>query len=217
LELLAGLDDSKDQSYFLYNLRQKHLNHSLFPIGHLTKREVRTIAQSIDLPNASKKDSQGICFIGDVEIREFLRERVKNKIGNIVNRQGQVLGRHEGLAYYTIGQREGLGISEKIPHYVIDKRTKTNDLLVAPLGEESHFKNLVKAKKVNWVGIKPLVGTLVQARIRYRQPLFEAKITSVTGKSVKLSCPEPQRAVTQGQSVVLYNHQGSVIGGGVIY
>lgn len=215
-QLLSGVDFDKDQSYFLYTLSQQHLSRTLFPIGHLTKTEVRRIAKNIGLPNASKKDSQGICFIGDVEIKEFLNGRVKTRVGNIVNPSGRVLGRHEGLAYYTIGQREGLGISERIPHYVVSKEPKENKLIVAPLGEESHFEPRVVANRVTWVGEKPRLGNKVQARIRYRQKLFEAKVTSLTEDTITLTCLEPQKAVTPGQSLVVYADLENLLGGGVI-
>lgn len=214
--LLAGSDPDKDQSYFLYNLKQKHLSRTLFPIGHLSKVEVRHIAKNIGLPNATKKDSQGICFIGDVEIKEFLSGRVKTKIGNIVNQRGRVIGRHEGIAYYTIGQRESLGISEKIPHYVVAKNPKQNKIVVAPLGEEVHFESNLKVVEVNWVGEKPATGSKIQARIRYRQPLFEAEIAFLNENILVLTCLEPQRAVTPGQSLVIYSDSEQVLGGGVI-
>lgn len=215
-QLLAAVDLSKDQSYFLYNLKQQHLSRTLFPIGHLSKVEVRHIAKNIGLPNATKKDSQGICFIGDVEIKEFLSGRVKTKIGNIVNQRGRVIGRHEGIAYYTIGQREGLAISEKVPHYVVAKNPKQNKIVVAPLGEEVHFESNLKVARVSWVGEKPAMGSKIQARIRYRQPLFEAEIVFLNENTLVLTCLEPQRAVTPGQSLVIYSDSEQVLGGGVI-
>ncbi len=215
-QLLAGVDPDKDQSYFLYNLKQEHLIRTLFPIGHLTKDKVRRIAKNIGLPNASKKDSQGICFIGDVEIKEFLNGRVKTRVGNIVNPSGRVLGRHDGLAYYTIGQREGLGISEKIPHYVVSKEPKENKLVVAPLGEESHFESKVVANRITWVGEKPKLGSRVQARIRYRQKFFAAKLTGLSEDTITLTCLDSQKAITPGQSLVVYSDSENLLGGGVI-
>jgi len=216
-ELLSGLDPNKDQSYFLYMLQQRHLNHSIFPIGHLTKEEVRRIARNLNLPNAERKDSQGICFIGEVSIKEFLKERMKYRFGEVVNLKGKVLGKHEGLAFYTIGQREGLSISEKIPHYVVSKQKKTNRLIVAPLGDKQAFSTEIFVKKLSWVGNKPKKDEMIQARIRYRQPLFKAKISRLSDKLLTLTCLEPQRAVTPGQAAVLYSNGSKVLGGGLIY
>jgi len=214
-QLFAGTDHSKDQSYFLYNITQRQLSHTLFPIGHLTKREVRQIAARLNMPNATKKDSQGICFIGDVNISEFLRKRLENKFGNVVSPEGVVLGKHQGLAYYTIGQREGVGISKKIPHYVVEKNAKTNTLIAAPFNSEVHYKTGLKAEKVNWVGEKPAKGSKIQVRIRYRQSLVEAKILDLSLDRVEILFNEAQRAVTPGQSIVFYQEE-EVLGGGVI-
>jgi len=215
-KLLAGIDPEKDQSYFLYNLKQKHLTRTLFPIGHLTKAEVRRIAASIGLPNATKKDSQGICFIGDVEIKEFLSGRVRFKSGNIINQNGRVIGKHQGLVYYTIGQREGLQINERIPHYVVAKKQKENSLIVAPIGDDSLFNDKISATSASWVGGKPKVGDKVWARIRYRQPLFEARVEEVDKTNFTLKSVEPQKAVTAGQSAVIYSDKVNLIGGGLI-
>ncbi len=214
-QLLAGTDSEKDQSYFLYNLTQGQLRHTLFPIGHLRKTEVRQIAARLNLPNAAKKDSQGICFIGAVDVREFLSKKLKNRFGNIINPEGIVLGKHQGLAYYTIGQREGVGISQKIPHYVVSKDKKTNTIVAAPFNDESHFKTGLKAEKVSWVGQKPNINSKIKLRIRYRQPLFEAKIVNISPKTVKISFTKPQKSVTAGQSVVVYQNN-LVLGGGTI-
>lgn len=214
-QLLAGVDPNKDQSYFLYNLTQEQLSHTLFPVGHLQKTEVRELAVKFELPNSTKKDSQGICFIGDVEIQEFLRRKIKTRIGKVINTKGRVLGTHSGVAYYTIGQRQGVGVSAKIPHYVVAKSTQTNTLVVAPFGDNRHFKTIVEAEKVNWVGEKPTKGAQVAVRVRYRQSLINGRITEIEPKKVKLELSEPQNAITAGQSVVIYDGQ-VVLGGGVI-
>lgn len=214
-KLLAGVDPNKDQSYFLYNLNQVQLEHTLFPVGHLQKTQARELAKEFQLPNSTKKDSQGICFIGDVEIQEFLRQKIETRIGNVINSHGQVLGKHEGVPFYTIGQREGLGISQKVPHYVVAKQAKSNTLVVAPFGDDSHFKGGLEAEMVSWVATLPRKGQKVVVRVRYRQPLAEAEITKVGTKTVSLTFTEPQRAITEGQSVVIY--QGDeVLGGGII-
>ena len=214
-QLLAGRDPSKDQSYFLYNLTQEQLAHTLFPVGALLKTQVRELAARFKLPNATKKDSQGICFIGNIEIDEFLRQKIKTRIGKVVNTAGRVLGTHSGIAFYTIGQRERLGISEKIPHYVVAKQARTNTLVVAPFGDGSHFQQGVSAEKVNWIGKVPAVEEEVSVRVRYRQQLVKATISSVGTNNVTLSLSEPQKAITAGQSVVIYQDD-QVLGGGTI-
>jgi tRNA-specific 2-thiouridylase len=214
-KLLKGSDPNKDQSYFLYKLTQKQLNHVLFPIGHLTKTKVREVAASLNLPNAKKKDSQGICFVGDVEVREFLSQRIKNKIGDVITIDGRVIGKHKGLAFYTIGQREGVGFSEKVPYYVVGKDPNSNGLLVAPLGHPSHFRQELEAVNLTWVGLEPSLGSRVQVRIRYRQELVEAKIVRISSDKLILEFAEPQKAITPGQAVVLYQKE-QVLGGGTI-
>lgn len=214
-KLFVGLDPEKDQSYFLYNFNQKQLSQTLFPIGHLRKTQVRKIALKLNLPNADKKDSQGICFIGEVDIKELISKKAKSRLGNIINPQGQVIGKHKGIAYYTIGQREGIGISEKIPHYIVAKSKKTNTIVAAPFNDNAHFKKTLKAKKINWISEIPMENSVIEARIRYRQPLFKAKLTKILKNSFELVFKEPQKAVTAGQAVVLYQNN-QVLGGGTI-
>ena len=214
-KLLAGLDPNKDQSYFLYTLGQNQLSRVLFPIGDYTKEEVRKMAKDFGLPTAEKPDSQGICFVGPVPVSTLLRQRIKPKRGNVVNSEGEILGKHDGIAFYTIGQREGIGVSKTIPHYVVEKRLKNNELVIAPLGSERLFRSAVEVHNVNWVGQAPKVGDLLKARIRYRQSLVSATIESLDDGKVVLLFGEPQKAVTPGQSAVFY--QGDeVLGGGVI-
>lgn len=214
-KLFTGSDPLKDQSYFLYNLNQKQLMHTLFPIGHLTKVEVRDLAAKLNLPNATKKDSQGICFIGDVNTTEFLEKKIKTKYGEVVTPSGVVIGKHKGLAFYTIGQREGVGISQKIPHYVVSKDRQTNTIVAAPFNDESHFKKSIQAENMTWVGSKPKIGDFIQARIRYRQPLTEAKVQNIDQNSLEIEFFSPQKAVTPGQALVLYQGE-ALLGGGTI-
>lgn len=214
-KLLAGSDPSKDQSYFLYNLTQEQLRHTLFPIGHLKKSEVREIAANLNMPNENKKDSQGICFIGDINIKEFLGKKIKTKYGNIVTQAGVVIGEHQGLAYYTIGQREGVGMSERVPHYVVAKDRATNTITAAPFNDPTHYRKALKAEKANWVGSIPSENSQLEARIRYRQPLVSAKMQKTGKHDFEIVFSEPQKAVTPGQSVVLYQNQ-EVLGGGTI-
>ncbi len=201
--LLAGVDPDKDQSYFLYTLTQEQLSKTLFPIGDYRKEDVRGLAKDFSLPTAAKPDSQGICFIGEVDVGKFLRQKIKPRPGNIVDIDGNVLGKHEGLAFYTIGQRQGLKISKPIPHYVVEKRLASNELVVAPFGSDNLFKSVLEASKPNWIGYTPEPGEKVKARIRYRQPLSGVTIKSVNGR-VRVRFDDPQKAVTPGQSIVFY-------------
>ncbi len=218
-------DLSKDQSYFLWTLTQDQLKHSLFPIGDYLKKDVRKIAKKIGLPNAEKRDSQGICFIGEVSIKEFLGRYIKKKPGKIIDEEGSVLGKHEGAQFYTIGQRHGLNIGgSDLPYYVKDKNIKKNLLIVAK-GEEnpSLYKKQIRLAQVNLINkIKiPKNGLKVTARVRYRQPLFPARLyPGRTGKlkanSYKLIFDHPQKFIAPGQSAVIYDKKGVMLGGGII-
>jgi tRNA-specific 2-thiouridylase len=217
--LLSGADPLKDQSYFLYTLNQNQLKHLLFPVGELTKLEVRRLANKIKSPVATKPDSQGICFIGEVKVVDFLRTRLQEKPGLIVNRQGKVLGQHKGLAFYTLGQREGLGLANG-PWYIIGRRWRQNKLIVGSLTEQKFLlakKCLVN--KLHWsTGQPPALPGTFWVRHRYRHPVFAARL-SQRGRSLVVNFTSPQRAITPGQSAVFYRRtkQGLVVvGGGVI-
>ena len=226
-QLLKGLDTSKDQSYFLHRLNQAQLAKTLFPVGELEKTEVRRIADAIGLPNAKKKDSTGICFIGERPFREFLNRYIANEPGPIKNELGQGIGEHVGLSFYTLGQRQGLGIGglkakghargggEHTPWFVARKDLATNTLYVVqghdhPWLLSSHLT----ADNLSWcAGSAPSVDHY-GAKTRYRQ--VDAGCTFATSANMmQLSFTEPQWAVTPGQSAVLYD--GEVcLGGGII-
>ena len=218
-KLLAGVDATKDQSYFLYTLNQHQLEHLLFPVGELTKSEVRRLAGKIKSPVAAKPDSQGICFIGEVKVFDFLRTRLQEKPGLIINRQGKILGRHKGLAFYTLGQRAGLGLAAG-PWYVIGRHWRQNKLIVGSLTEQRFLlarKCIVN--KLQWVAghEPPLPGTFL-VRHRYRHPVFTARL-SRRGRDLVVNFTFDQRAITPGQSAVFYQrtkHGLVVVGGGVI-
>lgn len=213
--LLAGLDSNKDQSYFLYRLGQEQLSHTLFPIGNLTKLEVRAIAKKLRFPTADKPDSTGICFVGPVKVKDFLAQNIKSKHGDVVSIKGKVLGRHVGLPFYTIGQREGIGVSASMPHYVAEKNTKTNTLVVAPLGHEALFKRKFIATDTNWIGGKePSYPFEAEVKLRYRAPNVKAQFKKVNG-STEILLENAQRAITPGQSAVIYKGE-EVLGGTVI-
>jgi tRNA-uridine 2-sulfurtransferase len=224
---IAG-DKNKDQSYFLWTLTQKQLKYCLFPLGDLKKPEVRKIAQKFKLLNADKKDSQGICFLGKVRLEDFLKKYIKSKKGKIVDVEGNELGEHKGVYYYTLGQRHGLHLGttaktpDNRPYYVTDKILKTNKIVVAQ-GENNPalFKNETKLKQVNFINqqSKSKRKQKVLARIRYRQPLFSATLIT-TGKTLsggrKLIFDKPQKFIAKGQSAVFYSKKGEMLGGGII-
>lgn len=214
--LRAAKDRNKDQSYFLALLNQRQLRYSLFPIGQYTKLQVRGMAREAGLPVHDKKDSQGICFIGKVKFKDFIRQFIKAKSGQIKTADGQLIGRHDGLPFYTIGQRHGLRVGGGVPYFVVRKDKKTNTLIV---GRGSHDRDLFKkelvTKNFSWIaGQPPTLPLRCQARIRYRQPL-QACTVGRTKAGLLVQFKNPQRAVTPGQFVVLYKKE-HMLGGGVI-
>ncbi len=218
LELLKGADAAKDQSYFLYTLGQPQLARTLFPVGELDKPEVRRLARAAGLPNHDRKDSTGICFIGERDFRDFLRRYLPAQPGEMRTLAGRVMGRHEGVMYYTLGQRQGLGIGgEGPPWYVVDKDPERNVLYVEQ--GESHpalFSPALLARELSWVaGAPPALPHACAAKVRYRQSQQPCRIEAAGDDAVRVVFLEPQRAVTPGQSVVFYD--GEVcLGGGVI-
>lgn len=216
--LLLAEDLNKDQSYFLWTLTQEQLKHCLFPIGEYTKPKVRELARKFSLSTAEKPDSQGICFIGEIDLKGFLKKYILTKPGLVRTAAGRVIGEHDGLAFYTIGQREGLGVGGGIPYYVAQKDFAANTLLVAegPF-DEKLFSLGAKISEVNWIsGKAPKLPLKCEARIRYRQPLQNCTLNlQPTTYKLQTIFDEPQRAVTPGQSIVFYKG-GEMLGGGVI-
>jgi tRNA-specific 2-thiouridylase len=217
-KLLAGLDREKDQSYFIFSLTQAQLKHVLFPIGHLNKHDVRAYARDKGLPTADKKDSQGICFIGKVEMKEFLARSVPPKPGAIVTVDGKEIGRHGGVTAFTVGQRHGLGVGGGTPYYVVEKDVATGTVTVAEGADHpALYKDRLTADGWTWVsGSAPDLPLPCKARIRYRQPLQGCEVRA-TGEAgvLEVVFGVRQRAVTPGQFVVLYDGD-EVIGGGTI-
>ncbi len=222
-ELLKGLDPSKDQSYFLHRLNQAQLSKTLFPVGELRKSEVRRIADAIGLPNAKKKDSTGICFIGERPFREFLNRYIAGAPGPIQDERGRRIGEHVGLSFYTLGQRQGLGIGgvkgrPEEPWYVARKDVEANTLVVVQGHDHPLLlSQALEADDASWVSGEPPAPTAaLGAKTRYRQadaPCALAPATAGTGFALHFA--QPQWAVTPGQSAVLYD--GEVcLGGGVI-
>ncbi|CAM3551329.1 MULTISPECIES: tRNA 2-thiouridine(34) synthase MnmA [Brevibacillus] len=221
-KLLRGVDNNKDQTYFLNVLGQEQLSKTMFPIGHMPKPQVREIAEKAGLATAKKKDSTGICFIGERNFREFLQNYLPAKKGNIETVDGLVIGHHDGLMYYTLGQRQGLGIggghgTSGEPWFVVDKDLERNVLIV---GEGSNHPRLystsLMATEVNWVShSKPQESFRCTAKFRYRQPDQGVTVNLLGDNQVEVVFDQPQKAVTPGQAVVFYD--GEVcLGGGTI-
>lgn len=210
-ELLKGRDEGKDQSYFLWQLDQRQLSHVLFPIGGYTKPEVRKLAKKFDLPTAETPESQEVCFVSD-NVNNFLKKYLKSKPGKIIDTNNKVLGEHNGLYFYTIGQRRGLEIQQG-PWFVVDKDFKKNILVVSKNGKDLDKKELI-AKDINWIGPQKLPVT-ADVKIRYKSNFAKAEILDNGKKSVKIVFSKKQRAITPGQSVVFYRKE-ELLGGGII-
>ncbi len=219
--LLRGVDSNKDQTYFLCMISQQQLRKSLFPIGHLTKPEVRQIAKENNLYTAEKKDSTGICFIGERNFKKFLQNYLPSQPGNMVTLDGKIIGRHDGLMYYTIGQRKGLGIggSNEFEHaawFVCGKDLEKNELLVGQGHDSSYLiSNNAIASDCNWITDTPIEGKTYTAKFRYRQEDNEVTIQFLENKKIKVLYPQGVRAVTPGQAVVIYDKE-ICMGGAII-
>ncbi|ACQ67304.1 tRNA 2-thiouridine(34) synthase MnmA [Candidatus Hamiltonella defensa] len=219
--LLRGIDENKDQSYFLYTIGQQQLANCLFPIGGLKKSEVRDIAKKLNLVNAQKKDSTGICFVGERKFRDFLSQYLSGQKGSIMTVDGKHIGQHQGLMYHTLGQRKGLGIGGtkgegEAPWYVVDKDIKNNILLVAqnPLHPLLMSKGLI-AQQLHWVNSPPTKSPYrCVLKTRYRQEDIRAEIIVEQDQSV-VRFEHPVSSVTPGQSVVFYQNE-LCLGGGII-
>ena len=215
-QLLKGIDPNKDQSYFLYRLTQKQLSKTLFPIGEFQKSEVREMARKFKLPTHAKKDSQGICFIGQIDVMQFLREHIKAKAGEIVTTTGHKIGNHTGLPYYTIGQREGIGVGGDGPYYVVGKDFKSNQLLVTNDKDDPQlWKNTFNVSELSWTNVAPQFPLKAGVGIRYNHKDYPAVITQNVDGSLNIEFEDVQRAITPGQSAVVYNGD-ILVGGGVI-
>ena len=213
-DLLKGIDEEKDQAYVLYMLGQKELSHLLFPLGSYTKRQVRAIARDRGLPTADRVESQDVCFAQDY--RHFVAQQRPGtkRPGPILDRQGQVLGEHRGIAFYTIGQRRGLGISAADPLYVLEIDAASNSLTVGP--KAALLRQALLAEQVSFVAqIPPSHAVSITAKIRYKAKEASATLIPLPGQAAKVVFVDPQPAVTPGQAVVFY--QGDVVlGGGII-
>lgn len=223
-ELWTGRDLSKDQSYFLYRLNQHQLAHSLFPLGKLRKKKIRRLAQKFKLPVWNKKDSYGICHVGEKNMPQFLSRFIKFKPGNIINTKGKILGTHSGLYAFTYGQRTGIGIGGTGPYYVLAKNLQTNELIITnDKNDPALFKSQITLDQMHWISDQqPKIPFNCQARYRHLGPLVPVTVSQNKNKlQIKFSKPQP--AVAPGQSLVLYkkpllcfNKEYQILGGGII-
>ncbi|MDP2628868.1 MAG: tRNA 2-thiouridine(34) synthase MnmA [Nanoarchaeota archaeon] len=234
-ELLRGKDESKDQSYFLYRLSQKDLSKSLFPIGDYTKKQIREIARKNKFPNYDKKSTVGICFIGKINLKKFLQKKIKPKKGKILNPQGEQIGTHDGIYYYTIGQRIGprFGIEIKKENnkkmdkwYVVKKDAKRNVIIAAPEGHKLNFRKEIFIENPHWINPdeKPKNNSKILSRIRQVGELLPSKVSLGGGKGersaggrgkYKITLNKPITGVSEGQAIVLYKNE-KCLGGGEI-
>ena len=227
LQLLRAKDESKDQSYFLYRLSQKDLEYSLFPIGNLKKKKVREIAKAHGFPNYNRKGTVGICFIGKINLKEFLQKRIKPKQGPILNPEGKQIGEHDGIYYYTIGQkigpRFGIDIIKNPPKngkmkkwYVAKKDLKKNEIVAAPEGHEILYRKEIFMKNTHWINEGPNRNLNVRSRIRQVGELLPSKLYyDKKKKTYKVILKKAITGVSEGQAIVLYKGK-KCLGGGVI-
>ncbi len=211
--LLRAVNEAKDQTYFLYRVTGEAIEKTMFPIGDFSnKDEVRAEAAKRNLSTATKRDSQGICFVGSVGIREFLSQYVKTKPGDIIdNESGKVLGHHDGAIFYTFGQRHGLNIGGGLPYYVVGKDMNKNEIYISNnLNSDGFWRNEIELGHLHWINQPAVNNKNYQIRVRHRAPLVEAIYNDG-----KLILSEPERAIAAGQSVVIYDDQ-ICLGGGII-
>jgi tRNA-specific 2-thiouridylase len=214
--LLKSVDDLKDQSYILHVLDQERMSHAMFPVGEYTKPQVRELARRFELPIADRPESQDLCFLGDGDYREFLIRNAPatQQTGPILSTDGEKLGQHQGLAFYTIGQRKGLGINSTAPLYVIDKDIKNNTLIVG--GQENLGRRTLLANRFHWMsGFVPRSPFRASVKIRYKAREAAALVHPIDESQVRIQFDEPVRDITPGQAAVIYN--GDIcLGGGII-
>jgi tRNA-specific 2-thiouridylase len=215
-----GLDLSKDQSYFLWTLTQDDLAHILFPVGHLQKTEVRVLAEKYNLPTATKKDSQGVCFLGPLDMKDFLRHYIKSEKGNVLNEKGEIIGTHDGAVFFTLGERHGFTLfkhSEKEkPFYVVSKDRDKNTIIVSTRNNIERNKSLVSilCSNTNWISKIPEAGKVYTAQIRYHGEYLKCKLNVVENNKVEIIF-DKNVLVDKGQSIVVFD--GDIcLGGGVV-
>lgn len=211
-QLLRAKDENKDQTYFLYRVTSEALARTLFPLGDYTKNEVRQMAKSRGLWTATKKESMGVCFVGQVGMRDFLSQYVTTSPGDIIEKDtGKVIGRHDGAIFYTLGQRHGLDVGGGLPYYVVGKDMDQNQVYVSRnLADETLWRQSAQLTALHWINEPPAQGDRLQVRTRHRAPLIDCQL-----ESDHLMLAQAQRALTPGQSAVLY--RGEIcVGGGIV-
>src|SRR3989344_650931 len=227
--LLQAKDAGKDQTYFLYRITRKALARTLFPLGKLTKSEVRTLAKEHNLVTADKKESMGICFVGKVGIKDFLSQFVKTKPGKVVNQQGRVIGEHDGAIFYTIGQRHGLDVGGGLPYYVVGKDMKKNEVYATTdLQDEKLWSREIKLTDIHWINKPPVRSrelrisnsedkpSSLSVRMRHRAKLIPVKILDLLSNTqARVELDEEVKALTPGQSAVFYSAE-ECLGGGIV-
>lgn len=212
--LLTGVDTNKDQSYFLYRVTEDALNKTIFPLGEYKKPDVRRLAAERNLITAHKKESMGICFVGKVGIKEFLQNFVTTEPGPIIEQNGVTIGEHDGAIFYTIGQRHGLNVGGGLPYYVVGKDMTKNEVYVTTkLDDERLWHSELQLTDLHWINEAPKQGKAYQVRTRYRAPLTECEF--IDAKLSKIKLKDAIKAVTAGQSAVIYDGD-LVVGGGII-
>jgi tRNA-specific 2-thiouridylase len=216
-QLLMAKDDNKDQTYFLYRVTKEALQKTLFPLGDYTKPEVRTMAEERSLFTASKKESMGVCFVGNVGMRDFLGEYIAHIPGEIIEKEtDKKLGRHDGAIFYTLGQRHGLELGGGLPYYVVGKDIDQNIVYVSTkLQDESMWRNTATLTNVHWIDNSLTDGEACQVRIRHRAPLVDAILQAGDHGNMTVTFSDEQRALTPGQSVVIYQDD-RCLGGGIV-
>lgn len=219
-ELNIGSDPSKDQAYFLWTLKKEQLEKILFPVGHLKKNEVRRLADKFKLPNAEKKDSQGVCFLGPLDMKDFLKHYIKEKKGAVLNMKGEIIGEHTGAVFLTLGERHGFTINKKTPnsgpYYIVEKNIEKNTITVSEKSPEKtdHAEKKFLIENTNWISGFPKMNTKFTAQIRYHGEFLPSSIVKIVANTARIKFKNPI-LISPGQSVVLYDGK-TCIGGGVI-
>jgi len=215
-KLLRAVDENKDQTYFLYRITEDVLVHTLFPLGNMTKPEVRKEAKKRGLVTATKKESMGICFVGKVGIKDFLSQYVETEPGSIIEQNGLEIGQHDGAIFYTIGQRHGLDVGGGMPYYVTGKDMKTNTVYVtSDISDEKLWSDKIKLTNCHWINDPPVRGRTFHIRTRHRAPLANCNFVAISDMGAEVELEESSRALTPGQSAVIYDGK-TCLGGGII-
>ena len=214
--LQVAKDTNKDQTYFLYRVEKKALEKTLFPLGEYTKPQVRELAKKFNLVTADKKESMGICFVGKVGIKDFLRQYIQEIPGAIIDQAGKAVGEHEGALFYTIGQRQGLNVGGGMPYYVVGKDMDKNEVYVTTdLQDERLWSDRIKMTSSHWINGEPKKGSKLMVRTRHRSKMLPVKLLNKSSNYWTAELDEEVRALTPGQSVVFYS-EDECLGGGIV-